>query len=79
LCTRRNSSIGYNILESGVSLTSEMSSLKHAAPIQRQVADDKIRLLFIFGEWFEQVPEAILLLDNASRAVRTGGATGLFH
>jgi formate hydrogenlyase transcriptional activator len=47
-----------------------MSSLKQGAPFQKQFADDKASLSSILDELFDQVPDAILLLDNASRAVR---------
>jgi formate hydrogenlyase transcriptional activator len=47
-----------------------LSPPKPAVPFQKQLADDKARLPSIFDELFDQVSEAILLLDNASRAVR---------
>jgi formate hydrogenlyase transcriptional activator len=47
-----------------------LSPPKPAVPFQKQLADDKARLSSIFDELFDQVSEAILLLDNASRAVR---------
>jgi formate hydrogenlyase transcriptional activator len=48
----------------------EMASLKHPASFHEQLANDKGGLSSIFDELFDQMPEAILLLDNASRVVR---------
>jgi PAS domain S-box-containing protein len=47
-----------------------MSSAEDAARVQRQLASDKTGLSLLTKELFERVPEAILLIDKASRAVR---------
>jgi formate hydrogenlyase transcriptional activator len=43
---------------------------KSVAPFQEQLANDEARLSSIFDELFDQMPEAILLLDDALRAIR---------
>jgi formate hydrogenlyase transcriptional activator len=47
-----------------------MSAVDDAAGVQKQPADHKARSSFLIEELFEQVPEAIVVFDKASRAVR---------
>jgi formate hydrogenlyase transcriptional activator len=47
-----------------------MSSVNDAAGVQRQLSATTARRSLLLDELFEQVPEAILLLDKAARAVR---------
>jgi len=48
----------------------KMSAVDDAAGVQKQPADHKARSSFLIEELFEQVPEAIVVFDKASRAVR---------
>lgn len=47
-----------------------MSSFDDAARVQKQPADHTARPSFLIEELLEQVPEAIVVFDKASRAVR---------
>jgi hypothetical protein len=47
-----------------------MSSVEDAAPVQRQFANGKTRLCLHIDELFEQVPEALLLVNDAPHALR---------